>query len=434
MKKVFFYTLGCKLNFAETSHISKLLVDNGFSVARKGEAADVCIVNTCSVTDTADRKCRQAIHKIVADNPNAFIIVTGCYAQVNPSEIEQIDGVDLVLGAKEKFDILKVMHLLESKEQFERIQVDDINSNNSFTPIFSAGDRTRYFLKVQDGCDYFCTYCTIPFARGFSRNPSISSLVQQAQDAANEGGKEIVLTGVNIGEFKGEGNERFIDLVKALDQVEGIQRFRISSIEPNLLTDELIDYCATSRAFMPHFHIPLQSGSDEVLKLMQRRYDTALFAHKVQLIKQRIPNAFIGVDVMVGSRGEEPAYFEDCYNFLKSLDISQLHVFPYSERPGTAALRIPYVVSDAEKRHRSKLLLELSDEKLEAFYASQIGSQSQVLFEKAAKGKAMHGFTPNYVRVELPARLAKDEFDNQLLPVRLTQFNHNKSAVKVELI
>ena len=220
----------------------------------------------------------------------------------------------------------------------------------------------------------------------------------------------------------------------ALDQIEGIQRFRISSIEPNLLTDELIDYCATSRAFMPHFHIPLQSGSDEVLKLMQRRYDTALFAHKVQLIKQRIPNAFIGVDVMVGSRGEEPAYFEDCYNFLKSLDISQLHVFPYSERPGTAALRIPYVVSDAEKRRRSKLLLELSDEKLEAFYASQIGSQSQVLFEKAAKGKAMHGFTPNYVRVELPARLAKDEFDNQLLPVRLTQFNHNKSAVKVELI
>ena len=304
----------------------------------------------------------------------------------------------------------------------------------TFAPSCSRGNRTRYFLKVQDGCDYFCTYCTIPFARGFSRNPSIASLVQQAHDAANEGGKEIVLTGVNIGEFKGEGNERFIDLVKALDQVEGIQRFRISSIEPNLLTDELIDYCASSRAFMPHFHIPLQSGSDEVLKLMQRRYDTALFAHKVQLIKQRIPNAFIGVDVMVGSRGEEPAYFEQCYDFLKSLDISQLHVFPYSERPGTAALRIPYVVNDAEKRRRSKLLLELSDEKLETFYASQIGSQSLVLFEKAAKGKAMHGFTPNYVRVELPASLAKDEFDNQLLPVRLTQFNHNKSAVKVELI
>ena len=243
-----------------------------------------------------------------------------------------------------------------------------------------------------------------------------------------------MLTGVNVGEFKGEGDERFIHLVKALDEVEGIQRFRISSIEPNLLTDELIDYCASSRAFMPHFHIPLQSGSDEVLKLMHRRYDTALFAHKVQRIKERIPNAFIGVDVMVGSRGEEEAYFDDCYNFLKSLDISQLHVFPYSERPGTAALRIPHVVSDAEKRRRSKLLLELSDEKLEAFYASQIGTQSEVLFEKSAKGRAMHGFTPNYVRVELPASLAKEEFDNQVLPVKLTQFNHNKTAVKVELI
>ena len=437
-KKAKYYTLGCKLNFSETSTFGKMLSDMGVLTAEKDEQADICLINTCSVTEVADHKCRQAIHKMVRENPGAFIIVTGCYAQLESEKVSQIQGVDLVLGSNEKANLIQYLNDAWADGQrgsalhrHFSVKTKDIKT---FAPSCSRGNRTRYFLKVQDGCDYFCTYCTIPFARGFSRNPSISSLVQQAQDAANEGGKEIVLTGVNIGEFKGEGNERFIDLVKALDQVEGIQRFRISSIEPNLLTDELIDYCATSRAFMPHFHIPLQSGSDEVLKLMQRRYDTALFAHKVQLIKQRIPNAFIGVDVMVGSRGEEPAYFEDCYNFLKSLDISQLHVFPYSERPGTAALRIPYVVNDAEKRRRSKLLLELSDEKLETFYASQIGSQSLVLFEKAAKGKAMHGFTPNYVRVELPASLAKDEFDNQLLPVRLTQFNHNKSAIKVELI
>ena len=430
-KTAAYYTLGCKLNFSETSTFGQMLQDMGVRTANEGEPADICLINTCSVTEVADHKCRQIIHRMVRKNPGAFVVVTGCYAQLESERVSAIEGVDLVLGSNEKANLIQYLNDAWADGQrgsalhrHFSVKTKDIKT---FAPSCSRGNRTRYFLKVQDGCDYFC-------ARGSSRNPSISSLVQQAKDAANEGGKEIVLTGVNIGEFKGEGNERFIDLVKALDQVEGIQRFRISSIEPNLLTDELIDYCANSRAFMPHFHIPLQSGSDEVLKLMQRRYDTALFAHKVQLIKQRIPNAFIGVDVMVGSRGEEPTYFEDCYNFLKSLDISQLHVFPYSERPGTAALRIPYVVSDAEKRRRSKLLLELSDEKLEAFYASQIGSQSQVLFEKAAKGKAMHGFTPNYVRVELPARLAKDEFDNQLLPVRLTQFNHNKSAVKVELI
>ncbi|RKV83591.1 MAG: MiaB/RimO family radical SAM methylthiotransferase, partial [Bacteroidetes bacterium] len=302
MKKVFFYTLGCKLNFAETSHISKLLVDNGFSVARRGEAADVCIVNTCSVTDTADRKCRQAIHKIVSDNPNAFIIVTGCYAQVNPSEIEQIDGVDLVLGAKEKFDILKVMHLLESKEQFERIQVNDIKSNNSFTPIFSAGDRTRYFLKVQDGCDYYCTYCTIPFARGKSRSASVAHTMQTIDRALEQGAKEIILTGVNIGDFGRVSNERFIDLVKAIDKLTAEVRVRISSVEPNLLEDAIIDIVASSKIIAPHFHIPLQSGSNRVLSLMGRRYTREIFGQKVSLIKRLIPDAFIGVDVIVGMR------------------------------------------------------------------------------------------------------------------------------------
>ena len=437
-KTAAYYTLGCKLNFSETSTFGQMLQDMGVRTANEGEPADICLINTCSVTEVADHKCRQIIHRMVRENPGAFVVVTGCYAQLESEKVSAIEGVDLVLGSNEKANLIQYLNDAWADGQRGKALHRHFSVNTkdikTFAPSCSRGNRTRYFLKVQDGCDYFCTYCTIPFARGFSRNPSIALLVQQAHDAVNDGGKEIVLTGVNIGEFKGEGNERFIDLVKALDQVEGIQRFRISSIEPNLLTDELIDYCASSRAFMPHFHIPLQSGSDEVLKLMQRRYDTALFAHKVQLIKQRIPNAFIGVDVMVGSRGEEPAYFEECYDFLKSLDISQLHVFPYSERPGTAALRIPYVVNDAEKRRRSKLLLELSDEKLETFYASQIGSQSLVLFEKAAKGKAMHGFTPNYVRVELPASLAKDEFDNQLLPVRLTQFNHNKSAIKVELI
>ncbi len=287
---------------------------------------------------------------------------------------------------------------------------------------------------MQDGCNYFCTYCTIPFARGFSRNPTIQSLVAQAEEAAREGGKEIVLTGVNIGDFGKTTGESFLDLVKALDKVEGIQRFRISSLEPDLIDDELIAYCAESRAFMPHFHIPLQSGSDEVLELMHRRYDTALFARKIKLIKEKMPDAFIGVDVMVGSRGERPEYFEDCYNFLDSLPVTQLHVFPYSERPGTAALSIPYVVDDREKKHRAHKLLKLSDEKTRAFYAEHIGQEADVLFEKAARGKAMHGFTDNYIRVELSPDQAKEEYDNQILRVRLGEFNFDQSSLKAELL
>ena len=399
MKKVFFYTLGCKLNFAETSHISKLLVDNGFSIAHKGEAADVCIVNTCSVTDTADRKCRQAIHKIVSDNPNAFIIVTGCYAQVNPSEIEQIDGVDLVLGAKEKFDILKVMHLLESKEQFERIQVDDINSNNSFTPIFSAGDRTRYFLKVQDGCDYYCTYCTIPFARGKSRSASVAHTMQTINKALEQGAKEIILTGVNIGDFGRGSNERFIDLVKAIDKLTAEVRVRISSVEPNLLEDAIIDIVASSKIIAPHFHIPLQSGSNRVLSLMGRRYTREVFGQKVSLIKQLIPDAFIGVDVIVGMRGETPDMFDETLSFLGNTPFSELHIFPYSEREGTKALSIKPIVSQSEKKRRSELLHNLSDSRIADFYRSQRGKTKTVLWETTKNPKVMNGYTENYLLV-----------------------------------
>ncbi|MDR3844802.1 tRNA (N(6)-L-threonylcarbamoyladenosine(37)-C(2))-methylthiotransferase MtaB [Hallella sp.] len=436
-KKAAYYTLGCKLNFSETSTFGKTLADMGVITAAKGEQADICLINTCSVTEVADHKCRQAIHRMVRQNPGAFVVVTGCYAQLEGETVSQIPGVDLVLGSNEKANLIQYLSDAWSQpreghlHQHHTVKTKDIKT---FQPSCSRGNRTRYFLKVQDGCNYFCTYCTIPFARGLSRNPTIASLVEQAQQAAAEGGKEIVLTGVNIGDFGRTTNEQFIDLVKALDQVEGIERFRISSLEPDLMSDELIDYCAHSRAFMPHFHVPLQSGSDEVLKLMHRRYDTQLFAHKIHLIKEKMPHAFIGVDVMVGCRGELPECFEACYEFLKGLPVTQLHVFPYSERPGTAALRIPYVVDDKEKKRRAHQLLVLSDEKTQAFYAEQIGQEADVLFEKAARGKAMHGFTENYVRVELPASQAREEYDNQIIRVKLGDFNHDKTALKAEII
>lgn len=434
-KTAAYFTLGCKLNFSETSTFCKMLEDMGVNTVEK--EANICIINTCSVTEVADHKCRQAIHRMVRENPGAFVVVTGCYAQLKPETVSKIDGVDLVLGANEKANLIQFLSEAwsgakqdMSLHQFHTQKTKDINT---FAPSCSRGNRTRYFLKVQDGCNYFCTYCTIPYARGFSRNPSIKSLVEQAKQAADEGGKEIVLTGVNIGDFGETTHERFIDLVKALDQVEGISRYRISSIEPDLLDDELIEYCAHSRAFMPHFHIPLQSGSDEVLRLMHRRYDSALFAHKIELIKKVMPDAFIGVDVMVGTRGERPELFEETYEFLKSLDVTQLHVFPYSERPGTAALKIPYVVSDKDKKLRSKRLLDLSDEKTVAFYARHIGKEAEVLFEKAATGKAMHGFTKNYIRVELPPSDDNDRLDNHIVNVKLGDFNHNKTALKAIL-
>lgn len=436
-KKAAFFTLGCKLNFSETSTFGRLLSDMGVCMAGEGEIADLCIINTCSVTEVADHKCRQAIHRMVRNHPGAFVVVTGCYAQLKPETVSQIEGVDLVLGANEKANLIQFLSEawsgVKAERALHRYHTQKTKDIKTFAPSCSRGNRTRYFLKVQDGCNYFCTYCTIPYARGFSRNPSIASLVKQAEDAAAEGGKEIVLTGVNIGDFGATTNERFVELVKALDKVEGIQRYRISSIEPDLLDDELIAYCAESRAFMPHFHIPLQSGSDEVLRLMHRRYDTALFAHKINLIKKVMPDAFIGVDVMVGTRGERPELFEETFSFLQSLDVTQLHVFPYSERPGTMALKIPYVVSDNDKKLRSKRLLDMSEDKTHAFYERYIGTEAEVLFEKASKGKAMHGFTKNYIRVELPPSPENDRLDNQLVRVKLGDFNHDKTALKAIL-
>lgn len=429
-KKAVYYTLGCKLNFSETSSIGKMLKDVGVRTVRKGEKADICVINTCSVTEIADKKCRQAIHRLTKQHPGAFVVVTGCYAQLKPEQVSNIEGVDLVLGAEQKGELINYLGSLEKHEHGEAITTatKDIRS---FAPSCSRGDRTRYFLKVQDGCDYFCSYCTIPFARGRSRNGKIEDLVAQARQAAAEGGKEIVLTGVNIGDFGKTTEETFFDLVKALDQVEGIERFRISSIEPNLLTDEIIEYVAHSRAFMPHFHIPLQSGCDEVLKLMRRRYDTALFASKIRKIKELMPDAFIGVDVIVGTRGETPEYFEKAYEFIRGLDITQLHVFSYSERPGTQALKIDYVVPPEEKHQRSQRLLALSDEKTKAFYARHIGQEAKVLMEKSKAGMPMHGFTENYIRVELEH---DDSLDNHLVQVCMGGFNEDGTALKGELV
>ena len=437
-KKAAYCTLGCKLNFSETSTFARLLSQMGITEAKEGDEVDLCLINTCSVTDVADHKCRQAIHRLVRKYPHAFVVVTGCYAQLEPEEVSAIEGVDLVLGSNEKaslVDFLSNAWTGEAKtESLHRHFTVKTKEIKSFAPSCSRGNRTRFFLKVQDGCDYFCTYCTIPYARGFSRSPSIESLVEQAKNAALEGGKEIVLTGVNIGDFGKNTGESFLDLVKALDGIEGIERYRISSLEPDLISDELIRYCAGSRAFMPHFHIPLQSGSDEVLKMMHRRYDTQLFDHKIQLIKQLIPHAFIGVDVIVGMRGETAEHFEQTYRFLDSLDITQLHVFPYSERPGTAALKIEGRVDEKTKKLRSARLLALSEQKTHDFYQQYIGSRQLVLMEKAQRGRAMHGFTPNYIRVELPASLSRPELDNQLVMLRLVDFNHDRSALVAELM
>ena len=437
-KKAAYCTLGCKLNFSETSTFARLLSQMGITEAKEGDEVDLCLINTCSVTDVADHKCRQAIHRLVRKYPHAFVVVTGCYAQLEPEEVSAIEGVDLVLGSNEKaslVDFLSNAWTGEAKtESLHRHFTVKTKEIKSFAPSCSRGNRTRFFLKVQDGCDYFCTYCTIPSARGFSRSPSIESLVEQAKNAALEGGKEIVLTGVNIGDFGKNTGESFLDLVKALDGIEGIERYRISSLEPDLISDELIRYCAGSRAFMPHFHIPLQSGSDEVLKMMHRRYDTQLFDHKIQLIKQLIPHAFIGVDVIVGMRGETAEHFEQTYRFLDSLDITQLHVFPYSERPGTAALKIEGRVDEKTKKLRSARLLALSEQKTHDFYQQYIGSRQLVLMEKAQRGRAMHGFTPNYIRVELPASLSRPELDNQLVMLRLVDFNHDRSALVAELM
>lgn len=396
-----YHTLGCKLNFAETSTIGQLLAEKGVRRAHAGEVPDICVVNTCSVTEEADKKCRQLIRRLVRKYPDALMVVTGCYAQLKAQEISQIEGVDIVLGSDQKLDVANYVERWMHHHK-PCVEVTPLKDIHKFCPSCSRGDRTRYFLKVQDGCDYYCTYCTIPRARGRSRSGTIEQLVAQARQVADEGGKEIVITGVNIGDFGKNTGEKFIDLIKALDAVDGIERYRISSLEPDLLSDEVIDFVASSRAFMPHFHIPLQAGSDEVLALMRRHYDTALFAHKVEKIKQVMPHAFIGVDVIAGARGETEELFEQSYRFIESLDVTRLHVFPYSERPDTLALRIEHVVDQREKSHRTNRLIALSERKLRAFTEQFVGTERPVLYEQPREGMPMHGFTDNYLRVEAP--------------------------------
>ncbi len=412
-----FHTLGCKLNFSESATMEKLLSGHGIRRAAPGENPDICVVNTCSVTELADKKCRQAIRKLIKSYPGALVIVTGCYAQLKSSEVAGIDGVDIVLGSDKKNDIVQYIERWKRSRAQQQVDVHGFRELTDFCPSCSRGDRTRYFLKVQDGCDYFCTYCTIPFARGRSRSGTIEMLTRQARDVAAEGGREIVITGVNIGDFGKNTGEKFIDLVKALDAVEGIERYRISSIEPDLLDDEIIDYVATSRRFMPHFHIPLQSGSDEVLRLMHRHYDTALYARKIEKIRETIPHAFIGVDLIVGARGETQELFEQSRRFVESLDVSRLHVFPYSERPGTVALRIDHVVDEHEKEERVEQMLRLSDEKLRRFTSRFTGTRRPVLLEHPRRGSnVMHGFTDNYLRVEVPS---DPSLANKIVPVEL---------------
>ena len=440
-KKAVYYTLGCKLNFAETSTVGAELKARGVRTARKGEIADICIVNTCSVTEVADSKCRQAIHRLVRNHPGAIVVVTGCYAQLKPEQVSALEGVDLVLGSNEKGQIvdaiLERMQMMPEERKLmahehRTVRTADIRN---FMPSCSCGDRTRYFLKVQDGCDYYCTYCTIPFARGRSRNGSIDLLLGQAREAALAGAKEIVITGVNIGDFGKTTGESFLDLLKALDNVEGIERYRISSIEPNLLTDEVIQFCAQSRAFMPHFHIPLQSGSDEVLRLMRRKYDTALFRSKVERVQELMPDAFIGVDTIVGTRGETEDLFQEAYDFMASLPVAQYHVFPYSERPGTKALEIPHKVRPEEKKERSQKILDLSESITHAFYERYIGKVRPVLLEHSKNKRTMHGFTDNYIRVEinLPEGVQSNMLDNTIVNVRLGEFNADGTALKGEI-
>jgi len=424
-KKAAYFTLGCKLNFAETSALGKQLAEQGIRKIQPGEIADICIINTCSVTELADKKCRQAIRKISRQHPGAFVVVVGCYAQLKPDEASRIEGVNLVLGTGQKADIL---HHLTHRENDSKIVVSPVKSIHEFVPSCSKEDRTRHFLKVQDGCDYFCSYCTIPFARGRSRNGKIADLVKMAEEVGAEGGKEIVLTGINIGDFGKSTGETFFDLIRALDQVESIERFRISSIEPNLLSDEIIEFVVHSQRIAPHFHIPLQSGSDEILRLMRRKYDTRLFVSKIKKIKELLPDAFIGVDVIVGLRGEKEDYFEATEQLIESLPVSQLHVFTYSERQGTQALNIDYVVDPKIKQERSRRLLELSNRKLSAFYQSQIGTVHKVLFEHTPRGHAMHGFTENYLKVEA-------DYDslwiNKLKTVTLNGFDEEKMIMTI---
>lgn len=429
--KAMYHTFGCKLNFAETSTVARMLAERGVVRAGAGECPDVIVVNTCSVTEEADKKCRQTIRSFHRRWPQAAIVVTGCYAQLKPAEVAAIEGVEIVAGNDRKGRLVEFIEQWTAEHR-EHVEVVPTQQLRGFTPSCARGDRTRCFLKVQDGCDYWCTYCTIPAARGRSRSGTIDSLVAQAEQAAREGAREIVITGVNIGDFgrrtadadgeiapaPGEPRPTLLDLLRRLDAVEGIDRYRISSIEPNLLTDEIIGFCATSARFMPHFHIPLQSGSDEVLRLMHRHYDTALFRHKIERIRALMPDAFIGVDLICGARGETREEFERSREFVESLPITRLHIFPYSERPGTKALEIAHSVSREEKHRRVGEMMRVSEHKMEEFARQYIGTVRPVLLEHSRPGEPMGGFTDNYLKVSVDA---PEGMDNRIVPVRLLE-------------
>ena len=423
-KKVAFYTLGCKLNYSETSSIGRLFNQAGYSTVEFTDTPDVFVINTCSVTDNADKKCKRVVKEALKISPNAYVTIVGCYAQLKPKEIAEIPGVDMVLGAAEKFQIIS--HITDlTKKPKAVIYNQPVSEANQFVPSWSFGDRTRTFLKVQDGCDYSCTFCTIPLARGSSRSDTIKNVINQAAEIAASGVKEIVLTGVNLGDFgirDGKREDKFLDLVKALDEVEGIDRIRISSIEPNLLTDEIIEFVAVSKRFVPHFHIPLQSGSDKILGLMRRRYKRELYTDRVAKIKELMPDCCIGVDVIVGFPGETREDFIDTYNFLNTLNVSYLHVFTYSERENTLASEMSGTVPGSTRAERSKMLHMLSDKKRRAFYETQLNKTEEVLFEGDIKDGFMHGFTRNYVKV-------KTKYDpvlvNELKTVYLTNISHD---------
>ncbi len=428
-RKVSFYTLGCKLNFSETSTIARQFVEAGYARVDFFDRPDYYVINTCSVTDNADKKCRQLVRRALKVNPDARIVIIGCYAQLKPQEIAQIDGVDLVLGANEKFNVIEHLENLADNQKGQ-IEASEIKQVKEFIPSFSYGDRTRSFLKVQDGCDYFCSFCTIPLARGFSRSHTVQETIKVAREVANTSVKEVVLTGVNIGDFGSGTNENFLDLIRELDEVEGIDRYRISSIEPNLLSDAIIDFVSVSKRFAPHFHVPLQSGSDKILKLMRRRYERSLYADRVARIKQRMPDACIGVDVIVGFPDETDEDFLDTYEFINSLDISYLHVFTYSERDNTTAVRMKEVVPADVRNKRSKMLHILSEKKKRAFYATQTGKVVRVLFEAEEEEGMMFGFSENYVKVKLP-------FDptlvNRFADVRLSAIDRD-GVMKTEVL